>query len=867
MEARAWLRELSRIVEDHEKSFFDLKYRERSCGTMSGNGHMEAMTRVDLAMSHDLASLERVPIPLRPVEPDVGWLETAPFSHLPQALTSLIGRDIEVAAARRMLIDDQVRLLTLTGPGGVGKTRLAMQIGASIPAGAVDGVLFIPLSPLAAPDLVLPTLARALGLRDSLQRPLFAAVVDRLQRQRLLLILDNMEHLREASPLLPALLAACPDLLIVVTSRVLLRLSGEQAFPVPPLSLPRRGAMPRPTRHDLEEIARADAIRLFVARACAVQPSFTLNADNAATIDAVCWHLDGLPLAIELAAARLRVLSPRALLAGLGERLRLLADGPRDVPGRLRTLRDAIAWSVDLLSPEEYALFMRLGVFVDGFTLEAADWVGGRRTGDGSERMTSVLDLVTSLVDQSLVQRVEHDDAVPRYRMLETIRAYALHELADSNQEIMARDAHAAWCLAFAERAEPELSGLQQKAWFDRFEAEHPNMRAALHWFLTQRDAERGLRLASFLTWFWSSRSYFHEARQWLETFLAMPTSEATRGRGLLDASNILHWLGDDANAARCAHDALAIFRQRDDAFLAMCTLRRLGSIAIDQREYAAAAQFLAQSQELLHVVPPPWDPRWDAAFATFLAGRLAAATNQGQEALAHFAEAVAAFTQIGDRGYVAAALGLQGAEWLKQGELDRARDAYATSLDLALELADHTWVAWALLGSAHLAHAAGDIATAARLLGAATAMREAIGERRLPDSALTPALQAAIASDHLAKELAQGASLPTDEAIAMARAILVPGDVLPPSSGSARHLQHTLTVREREVLSLLADGVGDKAIALTLSISRRTASQHVAAILGKLGVESRTAAVSIALRQGLLTPSTPQDRPAPTSL
>jgi predicted ATPase/DNA-binding CsgD family transcriptional regulator len=806
-------------------------------------------------MASDPALPKLLPVPWQTAGPA---LETPPAParaprHLPTPLTTLVGRDAEVAAACARLTDDAVRLLTFTGPGGVGKTRLAIQAGAAVADAFADGVFFVPLAPLFAPGLVLPTIARTLGVLDNGERSLLDAVTHWLLPRTCLLILDNMEHLLEVGPLLPSLLAACPGLTILVTSRVLLRLSGEHTFPVPPLALPPQTSSAR--------LPSSPAVELFVARAHAVLPEFALTAANAATIGVVCRQLDGLPLAIELAAARLRVLSLEGLLTDLQDRLPLLSDGPRDVPDRLRTMRDAIAWSVERLTDPERVLFCRLGVFVDGFTLEAADWVGGGRTegerrGNGSDPFpssvfrppSSVLDLVTSLVDQSLIQRSERPGDAPRYRMLETIRAFALGELAASGEEAAARASHGAWCLAFAERAEPELRGTEQKVWFDRQEADLPNMRAALAWFLAQGDGEQGLRLASSLTWFWSSRSSFREAWQWLETFLALPTTAEARGSGLLNAANILHWLGDEARAMRHAEDALALFRGQRDDYLAMCALRRLGSIAISQGAFAEAERHLAESQVLVDSPAATWDTQWDVAFAIYLAGRLAAAAGGGEEAVARLTEAATAFREIGDLGYVAAALGRLGAEWINQGEMSRARDAFATSMDLAIELGDQTWVARALVGAAHLAHDAGDPATAARLLGATATMREAIGSRRLPMFALAPALQSLNGQGRHAREWAQGSRMAAAEAVALARAILA-GQADPNAA-------QALTARERDVLHLLAEGLGDKAIGVALGISRRTASQHVAAILGKLEAESRTAAVSRALRDGLLVPA-----------
>ncbi|MGH2617191.1 MAG: response regulator transcription factor, partial [Thermomicrobiales bacterium] len=379
---------------------------------------------------------------------------------------------------------------------------------------------------------------------------------------------------------------------------------------------------------------------------------------------------------------------------------------------------------------------------------------------------------------------------------------------------------------------------------------EHPNLRAALSWHLEQGDAEQGLRLASALAWFWSSRGHFREASQWFEAFLAMPTTALTRGRGLVDAANILHWQGDDDQAMAYADEALAICQAHGDQLFTLYALRRLASLAIDREELDRAAAFLAESDELVRSV----GSAWDAAFTIFLSGRLASAAEKSDEAVGRFAEAAEAFRAIGDRGYVAAALGQQGAASLRIGALPAAAAAYAESLELAHALKDQPWVAWASVGAAHLAHDAGESAIAARLLGAATAIREAIGERRLPKSALDREVRSTLGEEQFVSEWSHGMRMSETEVVAEARIILGSDGFQP--LAQVRHgpaQESTLTPREQEVLRLLVAGHADKEIAAALAISRTTVSRHVAAIRAKLDAPSRGAAVAIAVRDRLI--------------
>ncbi|HEU5432322.1 MAG TPA: LuxR C-terminal-related transcriptional regulator [Thermomicrobiales bacterium] len=778
-----------------------------------------------------------------------------PALRLPTPLTTLLGREREIAAVCRLLRHDDVRLLALTGPGGVGKTHLALTIARRLTDDFPDGVAFVPLAAVHDAELVAPTLVQALEARSANDLSPLPTLRDYLRDRRLLLTLDNFEQVAAAAPLLTDLLVACPGLAILVTSRARLHLHGEHDFPVPPLAVPEAlaGAEPGPAAH----VAAFAGVQLFVERAQAVDPAFALTEANAAVVAEICRRLDGLPLALELAAARTRVLSPAALLARLANRLAMLTDGPRDVEARLRAMRDAIAWSHDLLSPTEQVLFRRLAAFVGGFSLQTAEQVASvSPAAGGGAGGFDMIDGVTTLVDGSLLWRdaqgAADDGTEPRFGMLETIREYALARLAESGEEATVRDAHAACCLRLAEDADPALSSHEQATGFRRLEAEHANLRAALGWLCHRGDAERGARLASALSWFWSSRGHLREARGWFDAFLAMPEtafSAETRAKLLLEAGNIAQWQGDWDDAAALverSHSAwLALGHQRNVAI----TLRNLTSIALDRGDPERAAPLIEQSLILLR----QFGSAWDVAFATLLRGRLRSARGEFAGAIDECAQAERLFREIGDRAYVAAALGERGFAALRMGDAAAARATYAASLTLARELDQPWWIAWALAGAAELALRDADPARAARLLGAATALRDAIGairETRIlaADRRTADAAQAALGADGFAAAFAEGRSLPVDAAIAEA---LAPAPAAPAATlgGVCPEAAHRLTRREVDVLRLVVEGQSDKEIASALSITRRTASQHVATLLVKLGARSRTAAASLALR------------------
>jgi predicted ATPase len=527
--------------------------------------------------------------------PPLKTLDNSP-NNLPVQPTPLVGRVREVGVVCALMLRDEVRLVTLTGPGGIGKTRLGLQVAAELSESFADGVFFVDLTPLRHPSLVLPTIAQTLGIQEAPGQSLLERLVEGLRQKQLLLLLDNFEQVLSAAVQVADLLSACPRLNVLVTSRETLHVRAEHEFAVPPLALPDPRHLP-----ELAALAQSEAVALFLERAQATKSDFQLTPTNARAIAEICTHLDGLPLAIELAATRIKLLPPQVLLARLGQGLAVLTSGARDVQARHQTLRHTITWSYDLLNAQEQRLFRRLAVFVGGCTLEAAEAVSTAVDDTDAD----VLEGMASLLDKSLLQRTERDGEEPRFVMLEIIREYGLEVLASEREAQATRTAHAAYYLALAEQAEPELSGPQQLSWFERLEREHDNLRAALSWFLEQdserRRSELALRFSGALSRFWEIRGYVSEGRRWLERVLdeSRGVRSAVRAKALVGAGALATLQDDFGQAEALCGEGLALYRELGDRRGSATALSCLGYATMMRSNYAAAHALLEEALAL----------------------------------------------------------------------------------------------------------------------------------------------------------------------------------------------------------------------------------------------------------------------------
>ena len=689
-----------------------------------------------------------------------GWAGTAVrgASTLPAPLTSFIGRASELAAAQRALAG--TRLLTLSGPGGIGKTRLALQVAAAVLPGYGDGVWLVDLAPVADDAGVAQAIAGVLGVREEPDRPLLETLAGALRPTRLLLVLDDCERVVGGSAAaVEALLRAAPRLQVLATSRQALGVTGETVWRVPPLRLPPRGP-PEPRGGDApagpgqpaggppegddrgdrpEGLLRYDAVRLFLERAQASRGAFRLTRQNAPAVVAVCRRLDGLPLALELAAARVRVLSVEQLAARLDDRFRLLTRGSRTAPPRQQTLRATVAWSYDLLAAPERRLFERLAVFAGGWTLEAAERVcadeapaGPAAPGPPAEGLdpADVLDLLSQLVDKSLVV-VEDEDGggEVRYRLLETLRQYAGERLAASGEDGAVRRRHAACYLALAEAAEPQLTRAEQGAWLARLAQEHDNLRAALRWLAASADAEQEVRLAGALCRFWDVRGHLSEGRRWLDGALARPEGAAppVRAKALHGAGNLARGQGDYARAAALHEQSLALYRQVGDQVGVAGSLHDLGNVAQEQGDYARAAALHEQSLALRRALG---DQRGTAGSLHDL-GTQAREQGDYARAAALHEQSLALRRALGDQRGTAASLHGLGDVAREQGDYARAAALLQESLALYRQVGDQMGTAGSLDSLGDVAHDQGDYARAAVLLQESLALYRALGDQR----------------------------------------------------------------------------------------------------------------------------------------
>lgn len=844
-------------------------------------------------MPHRTGPQRDEPPPLwrpRPVVP--------PPHNLPPELTSFVQREDEVRRIRALLAT--TRLVTLTGTGGAGKTRLALRVAAVVRDEFPDGVFFVPLAGVAHANLVARAIAQALGVTDSGQQSLVDSLGQYIGRKRLLLVLDNFEHVMAARDDVADLLATTERLTILVTSLDPLHIYGEHQFPVLPLALPSEADARRLSPGDLMGNA---AVRLFVERAQAVQPHFALNTDNARDVVAICRRVDGLPLAIELAAARISMFPPHALLARLDHRLSLLTGGPVNLSPRQQTLRNTLDWSYNLLDPGEQALFRRLAVFRGSFDLDIVAALGESQ-GDAAEGVAALLD--KSLLMTSPSAGADGDAA--RFAMLETVREYALEQLTHAGEAAGVQRAHARVMLDLAERAAPELTSGRRGPWLSRLDLEIDNLRAALEWAVadgTDASVTLGLRLAAALLWFWRFRGYAAEGQTWVAQLVdlplaATPAARETRAAALV-SGGALAWLRDDHATARAwLEESARLAQTAGQTRVEAYALANLGQALMGQQDFAAARAVERESVRLFRAL----DDRWGLAQALLFLGRAERDGGDHEAARAAAEASLRLFTDLGDEWAMALSLShLAFLDYL-QGDTRQARQRLEQRLAIEARLGDKWSTNQALLLLANIDLAEGDFTraaglcrrgmaglrefgleaalvdpldvlgcalaglgqyeAAARVWGAATAIREA--SRLTPSAgrradihfdAFVARARDALGAERLAAAIAAGAALSLDDAVALAAppaspdtaALSAASPAIPPAPTTGS----PLTPRETEVLRLIAQGRTNQQIAVALTMSTHTVHRHISHILTKLDAPSRSAAVATATQRGWL--------------
>jgi predicted ATPase/class 3 adenylate cyclase len=682
-------------------------------------------------------------------------------NNLPAQLTSFVGREGEIAEVRGLL--GRTRLLTLTGPGGAGKTRLALQVAAGTLTEYGDGAFFVDLSSVTDPALVPSVLARALGVPEVAGRAILEAVVDHLHDRELLLLVDNFEQVAEASPVIEELLTSAPKLKVLVTSRVVLSIRGEQEYVVPPLEPPDPERLP-----DLLTLGKFDAVRLFTERALAVRPRFRVTEENASAVAEITARLDGLPLAIELAATRTKVLTPEQILPRLQKRLSILTSGGRTLPERQRTLRGAIAWSHDLLDDTEQRLFARLSVFAGGWTLESAEVVCAPE-----ELGLDGLDGLTSLVDKSLIRRIEPAAGEPRFSMLETIREFGQEQLEAGGELDLILRRHAEHFLRLAVEAEPHLTADDQVEWLDRCDREHANIRNALRWAIETGEADRAQEAAGALWRFWQQRGHLTEGRRWLGEILGMPSGRGPtpgRAKALIGAGGIAWWQQDREATGALYAEALAIERELGDPARVAEALYNLAFVVAGD-DLESASRLLEESLELFRRVG---DERGVAQVLTMLVMPDAQAGNW-ESVIDRLEEVVAIWRRMRDRLHLAFDL-----LWLAfaHGRVDHRKEAWSAGLEalgLFREVDNLTGIGIAFTDLAFLATWEGRHEDAIRLAGASESIKERVGGPPGAIGGLLAGDPAQEARAHLPEEAArraweEGRAMGVDDAVALAR-------------------------------------------------------------------------------------------------
>lgn len=759
-------------------------------------------------------------------------------NNLPTQLSSFIGRESELAGLRRLL--DSSRLLTLTGAGGSGKTRLSVQLAAQAAPDFPDGVYFVPLAPIRNPELVPSSIAQNIGLQDSSDRPLMVRLLNQLRERELLLVLDNFERLLAAATVVADILKGTHAVRIIVSSRAPLHVTGEQEFPVPPLKLPDPDAIP-----SVASIAGCESVRLFVERATAAVPGFAITERNAASVAQIARRLDGLPLAIELAAARVKLLPLEAMLPRLERSLGLLIGGARDLPSRQQTLRSTIGWSYELLGGGAKRLLATCSVFRGGASLGTVESVCEAAVDIGVD----VLDGLAELVDQSLLRRVEGEVA-PRFVMLETIREYAAERLAEMPEEASVREAHAAAFRTLAEDASQGMGGPQEKEWLARLEIEHNNIRAAMDWY-RQESPTNALRIAACMSIFWNMRGHYTEGRARLAALLK-EAKESTPIR--VDALNAAATLaidqGDYVDAFDKVHEGFELSRVLNDRRGEGMAALYYGRANIASGRPADAAAYVDTGMALLREVNDPVG----VAYAFLYAGLAASFTGRLEVAREAFEEGVGMCRELVFRSLGARALQMLGHTRIELGDLRGAREAFEEALPVSLDLGDRWVVPLELAGFAGLAAKTGRPRQALRLAGAAAACSE-LGEFRVPTVMqsrlarwLAPARKALGGAAE--RIFAEGKAMNLTDAVASALAN-EPDQAWRPGPGQE------LTKREVEIATLVARGLTNREVASRLHLSVRTVEVHVDHVLTKLGFNNRTQLAAWAYEEKLLLENT----------
>jgi predicted ATPase/DNA-binding CsgD family transcriptional regulator len=791
----------------------------------------------------------------------------------PHLRSTFVGRQRDLEALRALLLNPSVRLVTISGPSGVGKSRLATQLADTLDDSAFESVLFLPLATVTEPDRVLLALARLIDVRDDVESSLLAGIREQLRGRRTLIILDNFEHLIGASVILTELLSCCDDLTLLVTSRIPLRITAEHEYLLGPLPLPKVHEV-----HLTDSLLENEAVALFVSRARAVSPAFALTEENAPSITEICRRLDGLPLAIELAAARIKILSPQALLARLSNRLQLLTGGPRDVPARLQTMRDAIAWSYDLLSPEQRAVFRHVSVFSGGFSLEAATTLesfasNGKAIASADSvhnrlPATDLFDALALLVDNSIVLSDRDAQPEPRFVILETIREYGLEQLDRHDELETYRSRQAAISLQLALTAQEHLWGPRSREWLARLEQEHDNLRAALNWAL-DNDPSMALKMVANLWWFWQTRGFLTEGRDWIRRALQVATEAPSANviDSMLGGGFLAVMQGDPQSALALQATGLRLATESSDQ-LRVGQMHYLSSFALGgSGEHARAVEFAEQALELMQACNcDRWIP-----FALNRLGIELSEVGEEERGLALFQDAHDLWLEQGNEWGIVTALVNLALGARNRGEYHKAVESLVSCLPLAYRQGDTWGVAETCHALAGLSALLGDPVMAARFQGARDRVKLQIGLKlqRYIDPVLRdgPGLEGVIGSEQFNQAIAEGHSASIDDLIGWGTTLLTtssagghaPESVRPSRRSPAQVVPAAelpdppLSARELEVLRLMADGLSSREIGERLFISPRTATTHVGNIFAKLDVDSRASAVTKAFRLGLV--------------